>query len=860
MTPKRRLGVALAGAAVLITLAGSSTLTAAPAGLVAAYAFDEAAGSTVVDASGNGNTGTISGAARVVGGKYGGALSFDGVDDLVTVADAASLDLTGGMTLEAWVRPSSLGSSWRTAVLKERPGGLAYALYPHTGGRGPSGHVFVGSSEPRARLGTALTANAWSHVAATYDGARIRLYVNGVERASHMATGSIATSPSPLRLGGNTVWTEWFAGLLDDVRVYNRALSAAEIQTDLATPVGGSPPSGDTQPPSQPSGLTTTWRTTTSVSVRWNASSDNIGVTGYRLFLDGAPAGTTTSTSTTFSRLGCGRTYSVGVEAYDGAGNRSTRATLNTSTSACRSTDTQPPTNPTAFARTSSTVSSISVSWSASSDNVGVAGYGLYRNGASVASTGALTYTFSGLACGTSYTLAVDAYDAAGNRSGHAALTAATSTCPPAGAVPVYTKDNPPRTPTVDELPRQSSVSMDGITWTFSEAVPVGRFITGDYYVVGPVTVTAISPAPANGRHGSVKNLPPVDDKTGFDSRTEGNRYDASLRVSLPVSLAPGDSLVSSISVDTVGATQRWLFNTSADSPVKSVSILTSLSAPQPPDAFRPSYVGKGAPIFYSRNLRRDLLPKLAPVSSTPSLAEYQSHFRRPWIDNLFFSFDTPIEYMPDYAREIARAVGMAGLLLSLNYTAEQKEPLLVYLTQYGIDLYGLVQRGHPGWPAHGGHGSGRKLPILLAGTLLEQTVITQASTRFGEDMQTMMGTGWTGATALYAGHYGKNGTGQYGPYEHLQPRDWPSTLGEDYRRCCTSSAWIGEALVARLVPGVMAAWNYSPFFAYADRWMTEDDTQARATIRSQIGKNYDSFPQRKAWDAFVTNMWSAYR
>jgi hypothetical protein len=403
-------------------------------------------------------------------------------------------------------------------------------------------------------------------------------------------------------------------------------------------------------------------------------------------------------------------------------------------------------------------------------------------------------------------------------------------------------------------------VTKDGITWTFSQAVPVGRFITGDYYVVGPVTVTAISPTPANGRNGSVKNLPARDGGSPFDSRTSASRYDASLRSDPPVSLAAGDSLVSSISVDTVGATQRWLFSTTADSPVKSISVLTSVAAPLPPDAFRPSYVGRNAPVFYSRNLRRDLLPRLAPVASTPTLAEYETHFRRPWIDNLFFNFDAPIEYMPDYSREISRAVSMAGLLLSLNYSTEAKEPLLVYLTQYGIDLYGLVQAGHRGWPAFGGHGSGRKLPIVLAGTLLEQTGMQRPPGRYGQDEQTMFGTGWTGATALYAGHYGTTGTGQYGPYEHLQPRDWLSSLNEDYRRCCTSMAWVGEALVARLVPGMMAAWNYAPFFAYADRWMTEDDTQHRATIVAQGGKNYNSFPQRKAWDAFVTNMWKAYR
>jgi len=429
------------------------------------------------------------------------------------------------------------------------------------------------------------------------------------------------------------------------------------------------------------------------------------------------------------------------------------------------------------------------------------------------------------------------------------------------GGVPVYTKDNPPPTPTLAQLPKLSSVTKDGITWTFSEPEPIGQFINGDYWVVGNATVTSISPAPANGRNGSVKNIPPDDSNSGFDSRTSSNRYEASLSVSLPVTIVPGDSLVSSISVDTVGSARRWLFDTSADSPVKTISILTSVSAPLPPDAFRPSYVGKGVtPISYSRNLRRDFLPKLAAVASLPSLSEYEAHFRRPWVDNLMFNFDNPIEYMPDYSREIARAVGMAGLQLSLSYTAEQKEPLLVYLTQYGIDVYGLVKAGHPGWPAHGGHGSGRKFAILFAGTMLEVPGMKSPPGRFGEDMQTMMGSGWTGAAALYAGHYGSSGSGQYGPYEHLQPSAWPGLLGEDYRRCCTSSAWIGEALAARLIPGMQSAWNHAPFFAYADRWMTEDDTQALATIKAQRGKDYSGFKQRKAWDAFVTNMWKAYR
>jgi hypothetical protein len=290
------------------------------------------------------------------------------------------------------------------------------------------------------------------------------------------------------------------------------------------------------------------------------------------------------------------------------------------------------------------------------------------------------------------------------------------------------------------------------------------------------------------------------------------------------------------------------------------VSILTSVAAPQPADAFRPSYAGRGSPIYHSRNLRRQLLPRLRPPTAPPSLQEYQRHFRRPWIDSLFFNFDTPVDYMPDYGREIARAVGNAALLLTLEYPAAQKEPLLVYLTQYGIDLAGLVRAGHPGWPAHGGHGSGRKLPILLAATLLGAPELARPKASFGEDMQTIAGRGWTGARALYAGHYGPSGVGRYGPYEHLEPRKWPDTLGEDYRRCCTSGAWVAEALAARLIPGIQARWSHPPFFAYVDRWMTEDDSRYVATIKEQTGKDYSSFPQGKSWDNFATTMWRTYR
>ena len=175
------------------------------------------------------NTGAISGATWTTGGKNGGALSFDGTNDLVSVADSASLDLTTGMTIEAWVKPAKLGSLWRTVVVKEQPNQLSYALYAHTTQTGPSGHAFVGGGDRSAMVPSRVPVNVWTHLAVTYDGSTITTFVNGAFAASKAVSGPIAVSNRPLQLGGNYVWSEWFSGLLDDVRIYKRALSGNEV-------------------------------------------------------------------------------------------------------------------------------------------------------------------------------------------------------------------------------------------------------------------------------------------------------------------------------------------------------------------------------------------------------------------------------------------------------------------------------------------------------------------------------------------------------------------------------------------------------------------------------------------------------
>ena len=198
----------------------------------------------------------------------------------------------------------------------------------------------------------------------------------------------------------------------------------------------------DATAPSVPAGLSKTAASATSVSLAWTASTDAVGVSGYRVYRDGVLAGAGAATTSVVSGLACGTGYDFAVEAYDAAGNTSARATLASGTGACP--DTQAPTVPPGFASTGATQTSISLNWNASTDNTAVAGYRVFRNGAAVATTTNLTYTLTGLVCGTSYTVSLEAFDAAGNASNRALATSATSTV----GVPGARRPTPTASPT----------------------------------------------------------------------------------------------------------------------------------------------------------------------------------------------------------------------------------------------------------------------------------------------------------------------------------------------------------------------------------------------------------------------------
>jgi hypothetical protein len=480
---------------------------------------------------------------------------------------------------------------------------------------------------------------------------------------------------------------------------------------------------------------------------------------------------------------------------------------------------------------------------------------------------------------------------------------------PEAGQGPEAGQSPDAGTPVPDGATGQlaGSITKDGVTWTFAKPAVVGQFVTGDYWVVGPVTVTAISPPPGKSSpymNGTVKNMP-FKKGSGFDQRLDDGVdqswwFDASLRQYPPISLVSGDTLVSSISFATPHTVAEqfspWDKN---PSPIRSYSILTVVAGPVSSDAFRPSYCDRGRKYHYASKVNRGLLPALKPPNpaAVPALKDFEAAYRRPWIDTNQFNWDVPGEYMPGYGHHVSLMTSYAVLLLTLDLTPASKVNLTNYLVQYGIDTFGCVGAGVT-HPAFGGHGNGRKLPVIFAGVLLNDAAMKNVSASypdsFSEDMQTVhvnkipggFSKAWQGATVIYGGHLGVRSTGvpvdttQFnngsGPYEQLAPGAWPvwsgEQIGEAYRRCCTSTGIVAEALAARLLgKAAVSAWNYPAFFDYADRWMTEDDTQAVADIKSQSGFDYSaSWARQKqtlhflqgriAQNTFIDDMWSAYR
>jgi PKD repeat protein len=249
--------------------------------LVAAYNFDQGSGTFLTDVSGNGNNGIISNAQWTSTGKYGGALSFNGsTNSLVTIPNASMLDFSQGMTLEAWVDPTSLQSPDNgvcAALSKEdlsAASGISYSLYAANGnGAPPAGHVLVNGSDQSAQAASALPLNQWTFLATTFNGSTLKMYVNGNLVSTQTVSGSITETNDPLTIGGDALGA-MFTGQIDNVRIYNFAESGSAIRWDMNTAVTGKSSTQPTVTSVSPANGATNVSASTSVTATFNQQLD----------------------------------------------------------------------------------------------------------------------------------------------------------------------------------------------------------------------------------------------------------------------------------------------------------------------------------------------------------------------------------------------------------------------------------------------------------------------------------------------------------------------------------------------------------------------------------------------------------
>lgn len=292
-----------------------------------------------------------------------------------------------------------------------------------------------------------------------------------------------------------------------------------------------------------------------------------------------------------------------------------------------------------------------------------------------------------------------------------------------------------------------TSASQWGITWTFSEDRPTGKFANGDWWVVGPVTITNITPRP--GHDGNPRNggsmINPIPGRTqGFYGDSNSPPYDAAKNVSLrlPVTIQSGNSLYS-----TINNPDTWAAGAAAERTYfKETAILTILPAAPPAGSFRPPWAGTNKTIKSNWNvasLNYSKLRSLTPPvpANVPNLQLMESATQRPlmemdygWPNSQWKATWSPFKLggFPNraYGADVAGISSASGLLLNTNLSNAAKEKLLINMVQWGIDNFGLMEAGMNWW-ANGGHNNGRLLPTFIAGKVLDDPdILTRASGR----------------------------------------------------------------------------------------------------------------------------------
>lgn len=378
-----------------------------------------------------------------------------------------------------------------------------------------------------------------------------------------------------------------------------------------------------------------------------------------------------------------------------------------------------------------------------------------------------------------------------------------------------------------------TSVTKDGITWTFDTDYTVGTYANGDYYAVentpsGGVTINSISPVPSTGRNGHVLN-PSRGTDQGFDDRVSVyNNYVHALNAgaSLPLTVSANSSLVGSIS-DVLDVDKGGQLTTYA--------VLTVLASEPASGSFRPAAInGDYSHPWNSSDINYNALASMDKTAITvPSISDSENTFSKMWYeqDLNFSGRNLHTLYMgPDagYGKGMANNTNTAMLQLNLDYTDIQKESLLMDFIQYGIDIHSLIEDGGS-WNAAGGHNVGRIAPLLVAAMVLDdEDMKLNLNGSLGLNFSELQQTFYVSQADI-----DETKTGELGQTAYQYPQsslDMPefgmnhvnNSLKDNNRwdavyRDISGGVLIGQAAAARLM-GASSVINHGPYFDYAER------------------------------------------
>ena len=480
---------------------------AAPAGLLAGLGFNEGTGTTSTDLSANGHTATLLNGPAWAAGKYGSALSFDGVNDEVSVANSSTLNLgSSNFTVMMWVKRNALG------------GGVQHHLFSKCVATGwESGCKEFYFSSNTLRFGSYATGDSnsvsiadtnWHHIALVFTRSTnaVQFYVDGTLRTT--ATKNLeADGAGHVMVIGNHLSSYPFSGLIDEVRIYNQALTAAQVTTDMNTPLT---PVADTTAPvlsgALPGGVLPvgTTQTTLSLSSNENATCRYATTAGTAYASMPSTFSTTGATahSTTVSGLANGQSYTYHVRCQDSAGNANT-SDLTISFSVAAPDTTPPSVSVSAPAAGATVTGTVSVSANAA-DNVGVVGVQFLLDGVNLGAEDttapySVSWNTTSASNGT-HTLTARARDAAGNQTTSSAVSVTVSNAAPDTTPPSVSISAPSAGSTVNGTVSVSANAADNIGVVGVQFLLDGVNL-GAEDTAAPYTVSWNTASASNGTH-----------------------------------------------------------------------------------------------------------------------------------------------------------------------------------------------------------------------------------------------------------------------------------------------------------------------------------------------------------------------